>query len=251
MGKKIYLSIIYSITAICIVAGIIINVWSVPSLSWKNGFIRGRNYITINDTLDSFYNLDIDVSVANINISTGDSFAISYKGSQAYRPEYYIYDNTLKVNQSANNGHITNALRNSKSELTITVPADTSLTNISCNINAGNCDLSDIKGSDITIHADMGNLGLALCSFNDYNLNVNMGNVDVSQCSFDNMYLNTDMGNISVNLPHSVTCAYKLDTDLGNINVYGTNHKNSFSDNLTADKVVTAKTSMGNVNINN
>lgn len=44
MGKRIYLGIIYSITAICIIIGIIINVWDIPSLSWISDSLKVKKY---------------------------------------------------------------------------------------------------------------------------------------------------------------------------------------------------------------
>lgn len=251
MGKRIYLGIIYSITAICIIIGIIANVWDIPSLSWISVSFKSGKYITYTDNLEAFDNLDIDTSLGNVNVINGTSFSIEYKGASSYRPEYSVNGNTLKVTQADSGSKIVKNMhfKNTKSELTITIPSDVTLTTVSCDINLGNSELTGIKGSDITAHVDMGNLTLSDCGFNQYNINTNMGNIDISRCSFNTMHLDVDMGNTSVKLPRSDAYGYNLETNMGNVNLYGTNYKRNCSYNTEAGKMITAKVNMGNVDI--
>ena len=109
--------------------------------------------------------------------------------------------------------------------------------------------MTGINGSDITAHVDMGNLTLSDCSFSQYNIDTNMGNIDISRCSFDTMHLDVDMGNASVQLPRSDAYGYNLETDMGNVNLYGTNYKRNCSYNTGAKKMITAKVNMGNIDI--
>lgn len=232
MGKRIYLGIIYSITAICIIIGIIINVWDIPSLSWISDSFKSKKYITYTENLEAFDNLDIDTSLGNVNVVNGTSFSIEYKGNASYCPEYSVNSSTLKITQpDSGNKIIKNIhLKNVKSELTITIPSDVTLTTVNCDINFGNSELTGIKGSDITSHVDM-------------------GNIDISRCSFDTMHLGVDMGNASVKLPRSDAYGYNLETDMGNVNLYGTNYKRNCSYNTDAEKMITAKVNMGNIDI--
>lgn len=157
MRKRIYLGIIYSITAICIIIGIIINVWDIPSLSWISDSFKSKKYITYTENLEAFDNLDIDTSLGNVNVINGTSFSIEYKGNASYCPEYSLNSSTLKITQpDSGNKIIKNIhLKNVKSELTITIPSDVTLTTVNCDINFGNSELTGIKGSDITSHVDM------------------------------------------------------------------------------------------------
>lgn len=99
MGKRIYLGIIYSITAICIIIGIIINVWDIPSLSWISDSFKSKKYITYTENLEAFDNLDIDTSLGNVNVVNGTSYSIEYKGNASYCPEYSVNSSTLKITQ--------------------------------------------------------------------------------------------------------------------------------------------------------
>ena len=213
MGKRIYLGIIYSITAICIIIGIIINVWDIPSLSWMSDSFKSKKNITFTENLEAFDYLDIDSSLGNVNVINGTSFSIEYKGNASYCPEYSVNSSTLKITQpDSGNKIIKNFhLKNVKSELTITIPSDVTLTTVNCDINLGNSKLTGINGSDITAHVDM--------------------------------------GNASVKLPRSDTYGYNLETDMGNVNLYGTNYKRNCSYNTGAEKMITAKVNMGNIDI--
>ena len=73
MNKKIYLGIIYSVTAVCMIVGIIINVLSISSKGYTI-FGHSRNTITYDEDLSSFDTLDIDMSFGNIYIKKGTSF---------------------------------------------------------------------------------------------------------------------------------------------------------------------------------
>ena len=88
MGKRIYLGIIYSITAICIIIGIIINVWDIPSLSWMSDSFKSKKNITFTENLEAFDYLDIDTSLGNVNVINGTSYSIEYKGNASCGREY-------------------------------------------------------------------------------------------------------------------------------------------------------------------
>ena len=89
MGKRIYLGIIYSITAICII----------PSLSWMSDSFKSKKNITFTENLEAFDYLDIDTSLGNVNVINGTSYSIEYKGNASYRPEYSVNSSTLKITQ--------------------------------------------------------------------------------------------------------------------------------------------------------
>ena len=98
MNKKIYLGIIYSVTAVCMIVGIIINVLSISSKGYTI-FGHSRNTVTYDEDLSSFDTLDIDMSFGNIYIKKGTSFHVSYTGNKNYIPEYSISGNKLTIEQ--------------------------------------------------------------------------------------------------------------------------------------------------------
>lgn len=249
MNKKIYLGIIYSVTAVCMVVGIIINVLSISSKGYTI-FGRSRNTVTYDEELSSFNTLDIDMSFGNIYIKKGTSFHVSYTGNKNYIPEYSISGNKLTIEQKNIRHSLINiGFSNTKSELTITIPSDITLESLGLDIDAGNVSIADIKSSIIDADIDMGNLDISGCEFDTYKGGVNMGNAKISQCSFNNISLSVDMGNATIKPVTSDKYGYNLTTDLGNITVFGAGSKHNYSNNTTSDNMITINVDMGNIDI--
>ena len=230
MNKKIYLGIIYSVTAVCMIVGIIINVLSISS---KGYTILGhsRNTVTYDEDLSSFDTLDIDMSFGNIYIKKGTSFHVSYTGNKNYIPEYSISGNKLTIEQKNIRHSLINiGFSNTKSELTITIPSDVTLESLGLDINAGNVSIADIKSSIINADIDMGNLEISGCKFNTYSSDVNMGNATIKPVTSDKY-------------------GYNLTTDLGNITVFGADSKHNYSNNTSSDNMITIDVNMGNIDI--
>ena len=249
MNKKIYLGIIYSVTAVCMIVGIIINVLSISSKGYTI-FGHSRNTVTYDEDLSSFDTLDIDMSFGNIYIKKGTSFHVSYTGNKNYIPEYSISGNKLTIEQKNIRHSLINVgFSNTKSELTITIPSDITLESLGLDINAGNVSIADIKSSIINADIDMGNLEISGCEFNTCKGDVNMGNAKISQCSFNNISLSVDMGNATIKPVTSDKYGYNLTNDLGNITVFGADSKHNYSNNTTSHNMITIDVNMGNIDI--
>ena len=249
MNKKIYLGIIYSVTAVCMIVGIIINVLSISSKGYTI-FGHSRNTVTYDEDLSSFDTLDIDMSFGNIYIKKGTSFHVSYTGNKNYIPEYSISGNKLTIEQKNIRHSLINVgFSNTKSELTITIPSDITLESLGLDINAGNVSIADIKSSIINADIDMGNLEISGCEFDTCKGDVNMGNAKISQCSFNNISLSVDMGNATIKPVTSDKYGYNLTNDLGNITVFGADSKHNYSNNTTSHNMITIDVNMGNIDI--
>lgn len=249
MNKKIYLGIIYSVTAVCMIVGIIINVLNISSKGYTI-FGHSRNTVTYDEDLSSFDTLDIDMSFGNIYIKKGTSFHVSYTGNKNYIPEYSISGNKLTIEQKNIRHSLINVgFSNTKSELTITIPSDITLESLGLDINAGNVSLADIKSSIINADIDMGNLEISGCEFNTYSSDINMGNLDISGCEFDTCKGDVNMGNATIKPVTSDKYGYNLTTDLGNITVFGADSKHNYSNNTTSHNMITIDVNMGNIDI--
>ena len=125
--KNLYLILLTIITLASAIIGILIHV-IIPAGSWfadfdehydSDDFITGS---TTSEELDAFQSIDFDINVADITITSGDTYTISYQTSKKKLiPSYEIKDGTLYVKQaSAKTLHgLTN---NTSCTLMITVP---------------------------------------------------------------------------------------------------------------------------------
>ena len=82
--KNLYLILLTIITIASAIIGILIHV-IIPAGSWfadfdehydSDDFIAGS---TTSEELDAFQSIDFDINVADITITSGDTYSISYK----------------------------------------------------------------------------------------------------------------------------------------------------------------------------
>ena len=178
--KNLYLILLTIITIASAIIGILIHV-IIPAGSWFADFdehFDSDDYIagsTTSEELDAFQSIDFDVNVADITITSGDTYSISYKTrKKELIPSYEIKDGTLYVTQaSAETLHgLTN---NASCTLMITVPKNTVLSQITgksavgdftmentsaiqmdVSVNVGDTELNDVVLQQATIGSDVG-----------------------------------------------------------------------------------------------
>ncbi len=139
----------------------------------KTSYISKSEEISVNDTVDAFEAMAVDLSAAELIVLTGDGYSIHYEGADVPKPTYSVKDGTLKVESPS----VKLSWRNSvKCSLTITVPENTKLNGVVFDIDAGNVTFSD-------------------CTINSFAADSNMGNVEFGNCTFDRMDATADMGN--------------------------------------------------------
>ena len=105
--KNLYLILLSIITLVSAIIGILIHV-IIPAGSWfanfdehfdSDDFIAGS---TTYEELDAFQSIDFDINVADITITNGDTYSISYQTrKKALIPSYEIKDGTLYVKQAS------------------------------------------------------------------------------------------------------------------------------------------------------
>ena len=131
MNKKIYLSILTIVTIAAIILGVCIHILS-PIGRWF-----GKDHTsddlsaaaTTSETLDAFDTIYIDTNVSDITITTGDDYSIRYQASEQLIPQYAVSDGTLTITQPDVDTDIIHlGISKTKCDITITLPADASLT---------------------------------------------------------------------------------------------------------------------------
>ena len=176
MKKNIYLIIITIITVVCIIAG---------SLYHIGGFALGLfdNLIPHSDkslgtvctkelSVDEFSNLIFDTTVLNINVSTGDSYSISYKCNKRLVPKIRSTGDTLTISQSG----CANYRRNTTSEITVTIPESAALNKLSLDTGVGEVNLNSLTAADAEFDTGVGDLYATDCSFATCDVDGGTGN---------------------------------------------------------------------------
>ena len=253
--KNLYLILLTIITIASAIIGILIHV-IIPAGSWfadfdehydPDDFIAGS---TTSEELDAFQSIDFDINVADITITSGDTYTISYQTSKKKLiPSYEIKDGTLYVKQSS--AKTLHGLTNNTScTLMITVPKNTVLSQITGKsavgdftmehasaiqmdvaVNVGDTELTDVVLQQVTIGSDVGDISLEDVTFNIASLTSNVGDVDVTAAlSLDDFQID-------------------LSCDFGEIEVNDNSYHEKYQSNVTSEKSLTVSTATGDIDI--
>lgn len=229
MNKRIYLIIIYIISALCIIAGILGNIFNAAPFNRLTASSSGNN-CDFYEELKAFSNITIDGTVAHINIVKDDTYSFKYEGGERFKATAVVNGSTLNVTQSTE--HFLGNIKNADCTITIGIPENVSISDLHLSSNVGNVKIDSI---------DIGYLTASL----------NMGNCKFDNCTYKSAIINVDMGNLTIRMPENKDCGYDLSVDMGNITLYNNKCSNTYTNNLSSSTLLKATVNMGNISINN
>lgn len=271
MGRKIYLGIIYSITAFCMIIGACFHIFNFIDNSVFNNFFgkfsSSGTQVQYEETLNSFSHMDLDLSVMSVTISEGDSYHISYNCPEKYVPDYEVKNDTLYVTQEdlpltgiSNN--------NRKCSITITVPANT-LSNLTGQMDVGDvqienmtvgtldvsADVGDIDIANVTaetclIQADVGDICLKNIDMKTGTIEANIGDIEVNDTSFTSLEILADLGDVDVlDVISLEDYRLELETDLGDVSVDNRDYKREYFSKGTGNNLLKIEVSTGDIDV--
>ncbi|MBR6256664.1 MAG: DUF4097 family beta strand repeat protein [Lachnospiraceae bacterium] len=221
MWRKNYLRVLNTITVFCIIAGCIIN-----GLRFFGGlafnFIRSSSNAEVigeSGDLNSFSEIDADLSFGSLTIEYGDGYSYNYSGfTTETQPEFNVKGNKLEIRQKKNIDF--NFFRDKAvdGKITLTVPESSEI-DMDINLSMGSFNLNDINMGDLTLDADMGAITVKNCDMKDLNIQADMGGITFKDCSFKDGDFNANMGGITLK-----DCSFdtaNCDADMGSIEVSG------------------------------
>ena len=187
---------------------------------------------SIDEKLEKFSSIRLNVAVMGITIEQGDEFRIeSSFNKEILRPVFSINGNQLVVTQGRRKQQGIN-MGSQNCRTVITIPSGTSLSSIDIDSNVGNVRLREIDAEDIDV-------------------NLNVGEIDVRNVDFTEINCNTNVGEISIN-PVSKLNEYDINasTDVGEIRINGRNYKKRYNSSGNGHKKIKANTNVGEINVN-
>ncbi|GEM_PF-2399068 len=255
--KKIYLVVLWTVTAVVIFAALGIRVWGwgksfggkiVSAMDESKLTYDGANSYAfpVDSSVDSIV---LDVSVANLKIIKGDSFEVkTYYSDEILKPVCEVKGNVLRVEQK-NTAGLFNFGVNKSSWITIYVPR--TLSSLTADSDVGNVYVEDISCDISNLSADVGNISLNGGSFKKVMANTDTGNVKMENVGFSSADLSSDVGNVKVlladsdrkNLP-----SMELETSLGDVKVLGKKQEKHYSSQGSSNSLK-LKSSVGNVKV--
>lgn len=199
MKKNIYLIIITIITVVCIIAGSLYHIGGFALSLFDNLIPHSDNspgnVCTKELSVDEFSNLIFDTTVLNINVTTGDSYMVSYKCNERLVPKIKSSGDTLTISQSKGS----NYRRNTTSEITVTIPEGASLNKLSFDTGVGEVSLDALTAADAEFDTGVGDLYVTDCSFATCDVDGGTGNLSFENCAFDEMDIDCGTGDITIN----------------------------------------------------
>ena len=264
MWRKNYLRILNTITVFCIIAGCVIH-----GLRFFGGmafsFIKSSSaeVVEANGDLNSFDEIDADLSFGSFTVEYGDGYSFSYSGfTPETQPEFNVKGDKLEIKQKNNINFNIFKDKAVDGKVTVTVPKNSEI-DMDISLSMGSFNLNDIRTGDLTLDADMGAITVKNCSMHDLNVqadmggvtfkdcsfgdgefNANMGGITIKDCSFNTADCNANMGSIevsgdyqaltadcdmgSIKADNNIEAKYDLECDMGSIKLNGQNKGNEY-----------------------
>ncbi len=247
MKMRIYLSVIYFITLICIIIGILGNVLNISPFSHVTTASRGR-HIEASYTYDNVSDISVDLELGNVEIKKGSKLEVSFSGYEKLKPDVSVSGASLKISQNTK-AHFTVNGSDSDCSLTITVPDNISLNSISADLNMGNMSVDDIHASSVDLSIDMGSLNVTNSTVRALTADNNMGDIKVTNCNCDVLNLSVDVGSLKISGIDIDKYSADLSVDLGDIKINDSSYSHSYTNNADSGKSINAAVNMGDIKV--
>lgn len=255
--KKAYLTIIWSIAIVCIVAGTLYHVGNFASgfsFMGHGPFARvansGNNTVVSDamelDILSREAALEIDGDLMDFTIQKGDSWNVEYECTEYLEPEIKVDEKAngktqITITQPNASKYIGNNFNNVNCKLTLTMPADASISDCNVYLDLGDMDIYGVTADAVDVQMDLGDMDIDNCDFNKLTIVSDLGDVTIQNSKIDSGDIEADLGNTDV-----LNCDFKdmkVVADLGDVDI----DSKSNLDEYTID----AEVDMGELKLNN
>lgn len=264
MNRRVYLIIIYVITAL-IVLGVLF--YRVGKFAWGCGKALadsedGRSFVEsmmddgnyektdVSKTIDGkIAKLDIRANVSTLTFVESDEWKVTYSGLKRLEPTIDASGKTLTVKQPSNNGL---NIGNNSGKIVIYFPKDTELESLKIEANVGEVLVENISVEKIEFETNVGEAVFRNVTFKDGEFETNVGEMELDKVTFEKLDVSGNVGEIDILAIGSPrNCKFELSASLGELRVngetYGRKYKQDASDKQTM--YIIGETSIGDLSI--
>ncbi len=247
MNKKVYLSILYSVTII------IILVACLSSFKGCSGGFHGisiigglgvSKHVDQDFDISEFNSINCSLVVGSVTVEKGDKYSVSFSGTENMLPTVEVKDGTLSIRQSTRNKK-----NNSNGKIVITVCKD-EFDEFSLTGNVGDLQLEDFTFSKLSAEVNVGDVKLkGVTVSGKTTLECNVGDVNLNRCSLSDTDIEVNVGEIKMeNTFKKDDVLYKLNTDIGSIKFFGEKLGKNYKSGSGSIKV-TADVNVGDIKV--
>lgn len=202
---------------------------------------------------DGFEDVDVEMPIGDVKLEEGDSYSLRCMFPEKLMPDYKIGDGTLKVTGKDSRGLYGDL--ESRWSVTITVPKDADLNEVTIDCKMGNITVNGVSGKKLDIDTEMGDI-IANNDISEHAvLSCSMGDTNISYVTFDTLDGVSKMGHVRVN--YSTIADVNWNGSMGDVDLLGNFGKIRVSDSMGSiyvncenDWKGTLCTSMGDVSVN-
>lgn len=233
MKKNVWIIFVTVITVCCMAGGIFYHLGVRGSRIWGKG-----KTTDISAALEAFDKIDVDAELMDVTITEGECFYLSCEYSYRLEPVYEVKKGTLIIRQQPYRSWGINST--GYCNLTLTIPAGTTLDTVEVQTALGNARAEKIAASKCELQSNLGNCSAEDCSFEEADLNTNMGEVSIKNTNLGDAKANSDMGAVKVEA--STFEGLDVSASMGDIRVDSAQNLDGYDMELTTD--------MGSVKVN-
>ncbi|MEE1079349.1 MAG: DUF4097 family beta strand repeat-containing protein [Agathobacter sp.] len=261
MGRKIYLTIISLITVFCIIFGCLIHFGgffhNIPFMNFSVGNFHIGDFslsgltdlgedVDFAEELEAFSDLDIDMDIMDVTITSGNSYAIEFQAPERLAPEFEMVGNRLHVYQDKI--HNVN-IDSHPLHLTITIPRDAEI-DLTCEIDVGDFLMENVSINNLDVACDVGDMEIQNTSAKYFKLSSDVGDVRLDSFASTDGEINCDVGDIKANFTTDLDdTSLDLRTDVGDVKVNGQNYRQSYTQKGTNGDEISFTGSIGDVEL--
>lgn len=186
---------------------------------------------SINQTLESFSSIKMNITVMDLTIEEGPEFKLEcYFNREYLKPSFSVKYDTLEITQPKHRAHGIN-IGSHSCRMVISIPSGTDLSSIIIDSNVGDIKLRDLAAEDI-------------------DLNVNVGEISVHRVVFDNVTCKTNVGEVNIRQTESLEdYNINLSADIGEVSVDGRTYRRSYNSKGSSSKKIRVSTNVGEISI--
>ncbi len=174
-----------------------------------------ENMVTISDDAEEFLSLNLDIKSSNLQIKTGDKFEVKTNNSNI---KYSNENGSIKIKEDK----LTNWLfgKIDIGELIIYIPENMKqIDEVKINIGAGTVFIEQLNTKNLYLDLGAGNVAIdKLTVSEESKINGGAGNININSGEIANVDLDLGVGNTKIK--SSVTGNSKIDTGVGELNLY-------------------------------
>jgi hypothetical protein len=281
MKKSLYLTIIWSITIVCILIGSGVHIfhwisgvsgYTIPILDEESGITqffaqkKDTSHITFSEDLEELKNIKLDLSAMDVTLQTGSQWHLEYKCDASIEPSVSVNEQTLIMTQP-DGKNVQNA------SMILTIPEEVENVHIDAAVGdirmtgivisglleadaaVGDITLKDC-GGNITLSAEVGDIFIEGSApdrgYGKIEIDSSLGDVNVNNTELDELTVDSALGDIAMLLSDEMKenrndYSWQCSTDMGDIRIDGKSQKNTYSANADAEHSIVLTASMGDI----